>query len=145
MDNKLKKTEKNTGLVPSFFNRYFNDDFFKNMFDGDMPATNVTENDNEFKLDLSVPGYSKEDFKVTIDKNILTVSAQKEVKNEEKGDNEKIIRQEFRSSSFRRSFTLPEDIDTDSIKAEQHDGILEISLPKSEKAKEDNVRKIEIK
>ncbi|MCD7962803.1 MAG: Hsp20/alpha crystallin family protein [Rikenellaceae bacterium] len=115
------------------------------MFDGDLPATNVTENDKEFKLALSVPGYSKEDFKVHVDKNILTISAKKESKNEEKGENEKILRQEFKSSSFRRSFTLPEDIDTENISAKQNDGILEIVFPKQEKAQEENVKKIEIK
>ena len=66
------------------------------------------------------------------------------MKNEEKDENEKVLRREFKKSSFTRSFTIPEDIDTDNISAVQKDGILQITLPKQDKAIEDKVKKIEI-
>ncbi|MDU1904453.1 MAG: Hsp20/alpha crystallin family protein [Dysgonomonas sp.] len=146
MNNQVKKFDRRGGVLPSFFNRYWNDDFFDNFFDGDrLPATNVKENEKEFKLELSVPGFDKEDFNIEIDKNVLKISARKEVKNEEKDENDKILRQEFGYSSFSRSFMIPENVDTEHIAAKQKDGILEISLPKMDKALEDKVKKIEIK
>jgi len=146
MNNHIKKFDRKGSALPSFWNRYWNDDFFDNFIDGDrLPATNVKENKNEFKIELSVPGFDKEDFKVEIDRNVLKISARKEMKNEEKDNDDKVLRQEFGYSSFSRSFTIPENVDTESIGAKQKDGILEITLPKQEKAPEDKIKKIEIK
>jgi len=146
MNNQLKRFDRTGGLFPSFLNRYWNDDFFDNFFDGDrLPATNIKENKKEFKLELSVPGFDKEDFKLEIEKNVLKISAQKEIKNEEKDGEDKVLRREFRHSSFSRSFSIPENVDTEHIEAKQTDGILEIVLPKLDKAPEDRVKKIEIK
>ncbi len=146
MNNQLKRFDRSGGILPSFFNRYWNDDFFDNFFDGDrLPATNVKENKTEFTLELSVPGFDKEDFKIEIEKNVLKISARKEVKNEEKDNDNKVLRQEFGYSSFARSFAIPENVDTEHIEAKQKDGILEITLPKMDKAPEDKVKKIEIK
>ena len=94
---------------------------------------------------MSVPGFNKDEFKVEIEKNILTISATHESKREEKNEDEKIHRQEFYSNSFSRSFVLPENINTEHISAEQKEGVLKISLPKIENMPEDKVKKIEIK
>lgn len=146
MNNQLKRFDRSGGLFPSLLNRYWNDDFFDNFFDGDrLPATNIKENKKEFKLELSVPGFNKEDFKIEIDKNILKISAQTEFKSEEKDDEDRVLRQEFRQSSFSRSFTIPENVDAEHIEAKQKDGILEVVLPKLDKAPEDRIKKIEIK
>lgn len=146
MNNQLKRFDRSGGLFPSFLNRYWNDDFFDNFFDGDrLPATNIKENKKEFKLELSVPGFDKEDFKIEIEKNVLKISAHKELKNEEKGEDDKVLRQEFRQSSFVRRFSIPENVDTQNIEAKQKDGILEIVLPKMDKAPEERIKKIEIK
>lgn len=140
----MNRKNKDSGLLPAFFNSYWNDDFLNNFFDGGIPATNVVENKNEFKIQLSTPGLGKEDFKIEIDKNILTISAERETNREQKSDDETILRHEFGYTSFSRRFSIPEGIDTENIKASQKDGILQIVLPKMEKAKEDKVKKIEI-
>lgn len=144
MNGLMKRNERN-GLFPSFFNRYWDNDFFNNFMESDVPAVNVKENKKEFKLEISVPGYEKGDISLNVENNVLTISAKKETKNEEKGEDEKVLRQEFTSSSFYRSFTLPENIDTENILAKEKNGVLKISLPKMEKAPEDRRKKIEIK
>ncbi|WP_108822385.1 Hsp20/alpha crystallin family protein [Dysgonomonas sp. Marseille-P4361] len=145
MKNQLRKFDRSGRFFPTFFNHYFNDDLFNNFFEGDLPATNVTETDKAFNIEVSIPGFNKEDIKIAIEKNILNISAHTEVENEEKGENEKILRREFKKSSFERIFTIPDNIDTENIEAAQKDGILSISLPKKDKAIEDKVKTIEIK
>lgn len=145
MDNKVKKFEKKEGHVPTFFGRYFDDDFFKRFLDGgEMPAVNVKENKKEYKVELSAPGFEKEDFNIQIDKNVLTISATDQESKEERDEDERLLRQEFKSSSFSRSFTLPEDIDTENITAKQKHGILKITLPKRENVNEDTTKKIAV-
>jgi len=144
MSNYLKRFDSRGNFRPSLFN--VNNDFFTNFFSGtDLPAVNISENEKEFKVELSVPGFEKNDIKLEIEKNVLNITASKEVNKEEKDESEKVIRREFSSSSFSRSFVIPENVDTENISAEQKDGILKISLPKKEKALEDKVKKIEIK
>lgn len=140
----MKRNDRN-GLFPAIFNRYWDDDFFNNFMGADLPAVNVKENKKEFKLEISAPGFEKNDIALNVENNVLTISAKKEMKNEEKGEDEKVLRQEFTSSSFYRSFTLPENIDTEHISAKEKNGVLKISLPKLEKALEDKKKKIEIK
>lgn len=144
MNNQLRKFDSRRNFLPSLFN--IGDDFFTNFFEGSsLPAANIVENNKEFRVELSVPGFDKEDFKIEVEKNVLVISANKEANKEEKDENEKVIRREFSSSSFSRSFVLPENIDTDNISAQQKDGVLKISLPKQNQAPEDRVKKIEIK
>lgn len=144
MNNQLRKIDTRRDFFPSFFK--MNDDFFTDFFKGsNMPAVNIVENNKEFRIELSVPGFNKDNFKIEIEKNVLTISANQESKREEKSENEKIHRQEFYSASFSRSFVLPENIDIENISAEQKDGILRVALPKMENTPEDKVKKIEIK
>ncbi len=97
------------------------------------PSVNISETEEGFGLELAAPGLKKEDFKVNLDNNVLTISA--ELKNESEEKSEKLIRREFSYSSFSRSFSLPKSIDLDKIKADYKDGILKIGLPKREEAK----------
>lgn len=144
MSNQLKKFDPRKDFIPSLFK--LGDDFFSNFFEGTgLPAANVVENKKEFRVELSVPGFDKNDFKIEIDKDVLTISARKENKTEEKDEHERVLRQEFSSSSFSRSFVLPENIDTNNIGAEHKDGVLKISLPKLDKVPEEKVKKIDIK
>jgi HSP20 family protein len=101
-----------------------------------MPATNITEDDQAFNLEMAVPGYNKEDFKINLEKDVLTISTelQKSEKNEEQQQQSFRMR-EFGPRDFCRSFSLPEAIDTDAIKAEYQNGILMITLPKKEVVK----------
>ena len=144
MRNQLRKFDRSGNFFPAFLSNYVNDDLFNNLINGNFPATNVSENEIAFNIELSVPGFNKEDIKIEIEKDVLKISAQSETSSEEKDENKKVLRQEFKKSSFTRSFSIPENIDTENISAIQKDGILEITLPKQTKAIEDKVKKIEI-
>ncbi|HMM03640.1 MAG: Hsp20 family protein [Prevotella sp.] len=144
MKNQLRRYDRSGSFFPTFFSNYISDEVLNGFGNTYLPATNVSENEKAFNIELSVPGFDKEDIKIEIEKDVLKISAQNEVKSEEKDENEKVLRREFKKSSFARSFTIPEDVDTDNISAIQKDGILQITLPKQDKAIEDKVKKIEI-
>lgn len=97
------------------------------------PTVNIAETKDNYELDLNVPGRNKEDFKITVDKNILTVSYEK--KEEEKDDSKKFIKKEFSSRSFKRSFNLDEKINAEAINAKYENGILSLTLPIKEEVK----------
>jgi HSP20 family protein len=107
-----------------------------------LPAVNIAENNDEFKIEFAAPGLSKKEFQINLDNNVLTVSSEKEVKNDE--SNENYTRREFNYTSFQRSFTLPDSANGDKIKAEYNEGILTIEIPKREEAKIKPVREIKI-
>ena len=106
------------------------------------PAVNIVETKDEFKIEVAAPGLNKDDFKINLENNELTISANKEIKNEEK--NESYTRREFGYSSFTRSFTLPETIQGEKISAGHKDGILTIHVPKKEEAKPKPAREIAV-
>ena len=89
---------------------------------------NVTELENGYKLDVIAPGFEKEAFQIQMDKNLLTISA--EVKKEERETSDKVIRNEYRFNSFKRSFTIDENIDAENIAASYNNGVLTLNLPK---------------
>ena len=97
------------------------------------PAVNISENTNDYELELNVPGRNKEDFKVTFDSGILTISFEK--KEESKEETSKFIKKEFSAQSFKRSFTLDEKINAEAISAKYDNGILALTLPKVEEVK----------
>ena len=102
------------------------------------PAVNIAETNDDYQLEFNVAGRKKEDFKITVDKNILTVSFEKKEENkdeESKEQNKKFIKKEFVIQSFKRSFTLDEKINSDAIDAKYENGILVLSLPKKEEVK----------
>jgi HSP20 family protein len=108
-----------------------------------IPSANIKETNENFQIELAVPGLKKEDIKIDLDQDVLTISSeQKEEKTEEK-DN--YTRREFNYSSFSRSFYLPEIADTDKISAEYKDGVLNILIPKKESAIKKPQKRIEIK
>jgi HSP20 family protein len=96
----------------------------------EIPSTNVIENEKEFKLELSAPGFDKKDFKVEVVDGMLNISAEKEEKKEEKKENYR--KKEFSYSSIRRSFGLPENVMDEKIDAKYENGILNVVLPKKE-------------
>lgn len=108
--------------------KFFNQPFFNGE---NLPAVNIRETKNNYELEVAVPGFKKEDFKVTTENGLLTISAETSTeKNEEK---EKYTRREFSCSSFIRTFTLPENVVEDDIVAKYRDGLLNIELKKSGK------------
>jgi HSP20 family protein len=98
-----------------------------------MPAVNLSENDNSYSIDLVAPGYKKEDFKLKVNDDVLTISAESKNERTEGSDGREYSRREYTCSSFTRSFKLPENAKDDSISAKYDNGILQISIPKSEK------------
>lgn len=107
----------------NLFNRFFEGELGSL---GNRPATNIRESEEAFELDLLVPGYKKEQINIEIDEMVLTISANVEATNDEQEEWLK----EFSLDSFNRSFRLSKNIDIESIKAEQVDGILHIKIPK---------------
>ncbi|MEM6515682.1 MAG: Hsp20/alpha crystallin family protein [Bacteroidota bacterium] len=107
-----------------------------------LPAVNIKENADSFILELAIPGMKKSDFDIDVDNKVLSISS--EVKTEDKTEDENYTRREFGYSSFKRTFTLPETVNSDNVSASYVDGILEITLPKREEAKEKPTRRIEI-
>ena len=108
-----------------------------------MPSVNVKETDNEFKLEIAAPGLKKEDFKLNLENNVLTIASEKEENTEEKDNG--YARKEFSYYSFSRSFTLPEKVvDAEKIEAKYENGVLEILIPKREEEKPKPVREISI-
>ena len=107
------------------------------------PSVNVVEHENGFRIDVAAPGLPKEAFALNLDQHTLTISAIQEDK-KETNDGENYTRREFSYSSFKRSFTLPDTIDSDNIQASYKDGILSVDLPKREEAKPKAARQIAI-
>ena len=97
------------------------------------PATNVMEDENAYKLEMMIPGYSKKDIKINIEKNLMTVST--EMQEDKKEENTHYTRREFIRNEFCRSFELPETVDQDGIKADYKNGILTLTLPRKEEVK----------
>jgi len=101
--------------------------------------------DNSYEVEMAAPGMKKEDFKIELDNNVLTISSEKREESQEGNENERYSRREFSYQSFQRSFALPKEVvDEDKIKAHYSDGMLQLSIPKKEKAKQKQPRKIEI-
>lgn len=109
----------------------------------EVPSANVIENEKEFKLELSAPGFDKEDFKVDVENGILCISAEKEKSSEEEKENYR--KKEFSYSSIRRSFALPENVKDDKIDAKYDKGILNITLPKATVEKQTPKKAISVK
>lgn len=99
------------------------------------PAVNIAEDDNEFHIELAAPGLIKEDFKINLEKNLLSVSAERSEEEDETVRLKKYNRLEYNYSSFMRTFTLPDSADHAKIRAEYKDGILFITINKREEAK----------
>jgi len=98
-----------------------------------MPSVNITENKDQYNVSLAVPGMKKDDFKIDVEGNILTISCEKD---ETKEENEKrYTRKEYSYSSFSRSFTLPDEVNREKIDARYEEGLLKISLPRKEEVK----------
>jgi len=128
--------KKNTVPFPSIIDELFKPDWLGGMqnFNTNVPAVNIKETDVSFGIELAAPGKKKEDFNIEIDHNVLTISSEEKNEKEEKDNDGKYTRKEFNYSSFRRSFTLPETVNSDAIQANYETGVLHLVLPKREEA-----------
>ena len=133
---------RNQNWLPSLFNDFFGDEWMGMQHKhASVPAINIIENEKDFRVELAVPGTTKEDFKVNVNAdNELVISLEKRSEKEEKeGDKDKkeghrgtYLRREFSYTSFQQSFSLPDDVDRQKISAKVENGVLTIDLPKKE-------------
>ncbi len=140
-------------MLPTITKRSFRPFYMPNLFDDDflpffssrnnsMPAVNIREDEKNFVLDLAVPGINRDDLKLDINDDVLTISS--ETKNESEENRDGYKRKEFSYSSFCRSFYVPENVNRDKIEANYKDGILSVELPKQEEEKNKITRQIKI-
>ncbi|MGE4287458.1 MAG: Hsp20/alpha crystallin family protein [Salinivirgaceae bacterium] len=138
-----------SNTIPTLFDRFFENDLFDwsnrnySSTNTTLPSVNIKETNDDFEVEVAAPGFSKTDFKIELNHDVLTVSSDKEVTNETK-DGQQFTRREFSYQSFSRSFTLPNSADSDKIKALYDNGILKIVIPKKEEAKPRPARQIAI-
>jgi HSP20 family protein len=119
------------GVRGSMLSDIFDDDVLFNtgmMGRRSMPSVNIRETDKAYELEMAAPGYKKTDFNISIENNMLTVSAEKQ-QEQQKGD-EHYTRREFGYESFSRTFNLPANTNEDDINARYEDGILKLSINK---------------
>ena len=137
----------NRAYAPAYRDDFFNDHFFSkfNSATGNSstPAVNIAEDENEFRIDLAVPGLSKSDYRIEVEDDVLTISSEQKEQKEDKKQN--FTRREFNYHAFKRSFQLPETIDQEQIKASHKSGILSIQLPKKEEVLQKAPKQIEVK
>ena len=106
------------------------------------PAVNITENNHDYLIELAAPGIEKEDFKIKIEKDQLIISTSSAQNSEDPIG--KYKRREFNYSTFKRSFHLPDTINSEAISAKHEDGVLKVSVPKIDEADLKNQREIKI-
>jgi HSP20 family protein len=130
-------------------NDFFNTDLFdwSNRHFSDtnttLPAVNIKETADAFVVEMAAPGMAKEDFKIQLNNDVLTISSEKKNEAETK-EGETYTRLEFSYQSFSRSFSLPKSVDAEKISAKYDNGVLRIDIPKKEEAKPKPVKQIAI-
>lgn len=140
----IARTQRGMSPWVDFFNvdNFFDNNFLRKM-EKDFPAVNISENSDSFMIEVVAPGFKKEDFKLKVDDDVLTISAESKAEKESGGKQKEYTRREYSYSSFTRSFRLPDNVKDDSIAATYTDGILTLTLPKS-KVSEKATREITI-
>lgn len=119
------------------FNGFFDRDLSRSIGSDDMfrlhPRVNISEDKDGFKLQMLAPGFGKDDLKLNVEGDVLTISAER--KQEGQQENERYTRREFAFQSFKRSFRLPENVSVDKIGAEYNNGVLNVAIPRTAPAK----------
>jgi HSP20 family protein len=134
---------------PSVFDRFFENDLFdwsnRNFSNTNttLPSVNIMESAEEFEVEVAAPGLTKNDFKIQLNHDLLTISSDKEIENETNNGQSFTLR-EFSYQSFSRSFTLPNIVDYGKIAAKYENGILKVIIPKKEEVKANLAKTIEI-
>ncbi len=100
-----------------------------------MPPVDIVENKDEIMVKADVPGLEKDNFKVSVEDSVLTISGEKKVEYDEKDKENSFHRSERVYGCFSRSFTLPNNVDTGSVEAKYRNGVLEVAIPKLEESK----------
>jgi HSP20 family protein len=119
-----------SSMVENFFGRDF-DSMLDTAWKGTViPAVNISQTKDAYNVEVAAPGMKREDFKVEVENDVMTISAERKEEKEEKS--KKYTRREYSYNAFSRSFVLPEGVKSDDVKATYKDGVLSIALPKTE-------------
>jgi HSP20 family protein len=149
MEDKTMAIVKFPTRYPSLFDRFFDNDLFdwssRNFSNTNttLPSVNIKESRENFEVEMAAPGLSKNDFKIELNHDLLTITSEKELEKETK-DDQQFTQREFSYQSFSRSFSLPNSADGEKIEARYDNGILRIIIPKKEEAKPKPARQIRI-
>lgn len=143
---------KHENSLPSIWNDLFERSLFSHPLNGHseftVPPVNISESDNSFLVELAAPGLKKDDFKISLDRNQMSIAVEQststEGETENKTDNVKYSKREFSYQSFSRSFTLPETANLEGISASYEDGVLKVSIAKKDEAKLNAQRTISV-
>jgi HSP20 family protein len=148
--NILKRNGNLLNTFPVVFDDLFNRDLFEwnqSNFSNSgttVPAVNIKETKDTFEVEMAAPGMAKEDFKIQLEGNLLTITSETNSQSEEK-EGSSYSKKEFCYQSFQRSFTLPKNVvDSDKINAKYEGGLLHLVIPKKEEAKEKPSRLIQV-
>jgi len=142
---------KRNDLFPGF-NHLFDDFLTRDLWGSSnnsststtIPAVNIRETNENFEVEMAAPGMTKNDFRIELDGNMLTITSEKNEEREQK-EGEKYTRREFSYQSFQRSFQLYKDVvDAEKIQAKYENGVLHLIIPKREEAKQRPPRMIQI-
>jgi len=139
-------TIRHRAIIPNWADDFFGKDFIANFFEPqtgiNTPAVNIVETKNEYRIEVAAPGLDKNDFKIELENNMLRISSTKEDTHNETTD--RYLRREFSYTAFSRAFSLPLTVESDKISATHLNGILHITIPKRDEAKEKPMRNINI-
>ena len=126
--------------IDRIFNRFHSDILDESAYSSWMPAIDILERENDFNIKIELPGVDKNDVKITVQNDVLTIKGEKKQEGEKKSENYHYV--ERRYGSFQRSFTLPSSVDGAKIDASYENGVLNIIVPKIEEVKP---KEIEVK
>jgi len=148
-------TRRNNNWMPALFNEFLNWDNWNNSVcetAQSMPKMNISESENDYRIEFCVPGLKKEDLNISIDTDnnlVVEMVQHSESKNEGDGENKqerKYLRHEFSTMQFKQMFSMPENVKKDQISAKVEHGVLTIDLPKfTDEEKKALAQTIEIK
>lgn len=155
METLVKRDGMFPSVVSKFVSPLFEDFFTRDISDWadrsisaigvNLPSVNLKETDTKLEIELAAPGLKKEDFKIEVDNNMLSISAEKEEKKEVSHKKDDYVRKEFNYQSFYRSFNLPDYADENKIEATYKDGILDVTIAKKPGDRKKTLKSISIK
>ena len=126
---------------PVFFEDFINNLFGSNIYN-DIPPYNIVDNDKEFLIEFSVPGFDKKDFLLEVEENNLKVSKLSSKNNKPENN---FFKRQFNYSQFEKNFTIPEEVNIEKINSKYENGILKIFLPKIQEFKQTKIKSIQVK
>ena len=126
---------------PVFYEDFINNLFGSNIYN-DIPPYNIVDNDKEFLIEFSVPGFDKKDFLLEVEENNLKVSKLSSKNNKPENN---FFKRQFNYSQFEKNFTIPEEVNIEKINSKYDNGILKIFLPKIKEFKQTKIKSIQVK